>query len=734
MEPLRYLDFELKIIREKGGRYIAQVLHSPAGEATINFGFPFSEVKLKNLVLKLGRPRGSTRRIHSTEMEAARELGGKLFDTIFIGEVLACLKSSLDKASCQEEKTGLRLKLRLQEVPELADLPWEFLLDTSLNRFFAQSNQTPIVRYIEMPERIKPITVNLPLHLLVMVSSPTDYPHLDVERERSRLEEALDSLIKSGKVRVKWLENPTLTDLHHCLQEGDYHIFHVIGHGGFDKGREEGVLVLEDEQGRGWLADAHRIGTILHDHPSLRLAVLNSCEGARNSLNDPFAGVAAGLIRQGVPAVVAMQFEITDEAAIMFAGEFYAAVAQGFPVDAAVAEARKAIYIHNDIEWGTPVLYMRSSDGVLFDLTQKPAAEEKQADHSVGACIQLLTQKPTAEEITPSAHEHVVASPAYETVPKAQQPKSTEITPSRLPVAPYVRTLEGHKKAVNSVAFSPDGTIIASGAGGGLLWSNDNTVRLWRVSDGTLIRTLEGHNKQVNSVAFSPDGVVLASGSLDKTVRLWQFSDGKLLRTLEWYEEEVTSVTFSPDGTIIASTSGGATMWLCQVSNGALIRKLMGHDYGAQGVAFSPDGATVVSGSGDNLLWMWRVSDGELLRTLKRHKNYVRSMAFSPDGAILASGSDDKTVRLWQFSDGTLLRTLEGHKKWVTSVAFSPDGAILASGSGDNILRMWRVSDGKLLCKLEGHTKVVNSVAFSPDGKTLASGSDDKTVRLWRVK
>ena len=724
MEPLQYLDFELKIIREKGERYIAQVLHSPAGEATINFGFPFPDVKLENLILKLGRPRGSTRSIHSAEMDAARELGGKLFDTIFSGEVFACLKSSLDKVSCQEEKTGLRLKLRLQEVPELADLPWEFLLDTSLNRFFAQSNQTPIVRYIEMPERIKPITANLPLDLLVMISSPTDYPRLDVGREKSRLQEALDSLIRARNVRVKWLENPTLSDLHHCLQKGDYHILHFIGHGGFDKGKEEGVMVLGDEQGRGWLADAHRIGTIMHDHPSLRLAVLNFCEGARNSRTDFFAGVATGLIRQGVPAVVAMQFEITDEAAITFAGEFYAAIAQDFPVDAAVAEARKAIYIQpNDIEWGAPVLYMRSSDGVLFDLTQKPATEEKQADPSVDACIQLLTQKSTAEEIAPSAHE---------TVPKAQQPKSTEITLSMPPVAPYVRTLEGHKKAVNSVAFSPDGAIIASGAGGGLLWPNDNTVRLWRVSDGTLLRTLEGHNKQVTSVAFSPKGVVLASGSRDKTVRLWQFSDGKLLNTLEWYEEEITSVTFSSDGTIISATSGEIILRMCHVSDGALQRKLSGL-YG-EGVAFSPDGATMAAGIGDGIVRTWRVSDGKFLRTLKGHKNCVLSVAFSPDDMILASGSQDRTVRLWQFSDGTLLRTLEGHNKRVTSVAFSPDGAILASGSGDHIVRLWRVSDGKLLCKLEGHTKVVNSVAFSPDGKTLASGSDDKTVLLWRVK
>jgi hypothetical protein len=95
--------------------------------------------------------------------------------------------------------------------------------------------------------------------------------------------------------------------------------------------------------------------------------------GARNSRQDPFAGVATSLIRQGIPAVVAMQFEITDEAAITFASEFYAAVADGYPVDAAVSEARKAIYAHpNDVEWGTPVLYSRAPDGVLFNLQRDP--------------------------------------------------------------------------------------------------------------------------------------------------------------------------------------------------------------------------------------------------------------------------------------------------------------------------------------------------------------------------
>ncbi len=367
MERLHYLDFELKIERSDN-QYIARILQSPAGEATNIFTLPFSDDRLENLILKIGGPSSTIRGGHTVGMTAALELGGKLFDAVFAGDVRACFKNSLDIVKNMKE-TGLRLKLRLQDVPELAEIPWEFLFDATLNRFIARSNQTPIIRYIEMPERDKPLKMDLPLRVLVITSSPLDYCSLGVESERSSLEQALKPLSDSGQLSVRLLEKPTLSNLQHCLQEGDYNVFHFIGHGGFDEKTQEGVLLLEDGQGKGCFAEADIIGTFLHDLRSLRLVVLNSCEGARNSRTDPFAGVAASLIRQGIPAVVAMQFAITDSAAITFSSEFYSAISRGFPVDAAVVEARKAIYgSKNEIEWGTPVLYMRSPDGVLFDI------------------------------------------------------------------------------------------------------------------------------------------------------------------------------------------------------------------------------------------------------------------------------------------------------------------------------------------------------------------------------
>ncbi|HWC77110.1 MAG TPA: CHAT domain-containing protein, partial [Blastocatellia bacterium] len=542
MNRLLYLDFELKIERDADA-YIARVLHSPAGEAANSFVLPFSEDRLENLVLKIGRLRSTTRAVHTPEMEAARELGGQLFEAVFGNELRACLRSSLDLASRQEE-TGLRLKLRLQEVPELADPPWEFLLDPSRDRFLAQSNQTPIVRYLELPERIKPLALDLPLNVLVMMSSPSDQVRLDVEREKSHLQDALRSLSEQGRVNVTWLENATLTALQRCLRGGTYHVFHFIGHGGFHATTQEGVLVLEDAQGRGWQAGAHRIGTHLHDHRSLRLAVLNSCEGARNSRTDPFAGVAGTLIRQGVPAVVAMQFEITDEAAITFASEFYSSLAEGIPVDAAVAEARKAIYaLPNDVEWATPVLYMRSPDGVLFNPSQTLRVEKPRAA-PVESAARPSKQKSAskAERTTPAASKKAIADSKRAAAPAAKARSEPSI---RLRT---VRPLLGHTKTVHSVAFSPDGLTVASCAATGLIFG-DNTVRVWRVTDGKLLRTFTGHGHTVFSVAFSPDGQLLASGSADKTVRVWRLGKGKRSFELSHFEmAAVKSVAFSPDG------------------------------------------------------------------------------------------------------------------------------------------------------------------------------------------
>ena len=380
---MKYLDFDLSFERSDD-RYVARVLNSPGGQASATFSPPFSDLEVENFLLRVGRSRRTVRRIESPELVFAKLFGGKLFSEVFAGEVHTCLRNSLDDAARQN--VGLRLRLHLAGAPALADLPWEFLYNATLNRFLGLSIETPVVRYLELPERIRPVAVKPPLRVLMMISSPTDYPRLDVEREADKMREALAELEQRGVVMVERLEDATLSELQRRLRQREYHIFHFVGHGGFDEQAQDGILVLEDQEERGRRVSAQFIGTLLHDHRPLRLAILNACEGARASRADPFAGTAQTLVQQGVPAVIAMQFEVTDDAAICFTREFYSAIAGGYPVDAALGESRKAIFADvSEIEWGTPVLYMRAPDGRIFDV--EPVAGVEHAPPPIDALL-----------------------------------------------------------------------------------------------------------------------------------------------------------------------------------------------------------------------------------------------------------------------------------------------------------------------------------------------------------
>ena len=406
---MEYRDFDLLIERQAQG-YRAQVLSSPAGQATADFVLPFSDIELENCLLRLGRPARTVRRIESTEMSTAKSFGAALFNAVFSGDVRACLRSSVDEA--KRDNAGIRVRLRLAD-PALADLPWEFLYIQSVNRFLALSVQTPLVRYMDLPEVLQPIAVTPPIRVLAMISSPTDYPSLDVEGEWQRLNEALGDLIKAGTLSLERMEEATLAALQRRLRRSQYHIFHFIGHGEFDQTLQEGVLLLEREKQRGHRVGSQYLGMLLHDHESLRVAVLNACEGARTSKQDPFAGSAQTLVQQGIPAVIAMQFEIADDVASTFAHELYGALADGYPIDAAVTEARKAIFATGrEVEWATPVLYLRAPDGRIFDIDRpavnvdRPAAG---ADHRLAASPPVLVSLANAELDLPA---RAAASPA----------------------------------------------------------------------------------------------------------------------------------------------------------------------------------------------------------------------------------------------------------------------------------------------------------------------------------
>jgi DNA-binding beta-propeller fold protein YncE len=282
-----------------------------------------------------------------------------------------------------------------------------------------------------------------------------------------------------------------------------------------------------------------------------------------------------------------------------------------------------------------------------------------------------------------------------------------------------------HTQCVSSVAFSPDGTRLASG-------SLDNTVRVWDARSGQQLLALKGHTDTVTSVAFSPDGTRLASGSDDQTVKVWDARSGQQLLALKGHRG---GVAFSPDGTRLATGSRDQTVKVWDARSGQQLLALKGHAGGVTSVAFSPDGTRLASGSWDWTVKVWDARSGQELLNLKGHTKQVQSVAFSPDGTRLASDSGQNTVKVWDARSGQQLLTLKGHTEWVSSVAFSPDGRHLASGSGwfgkPGEVKVWDAQSGQEVLTLkEQGMWGVSSVAFSPDGQRIAC-ADGEAVTVY---
>ena len=309
--------------------------------------------------------------------------------------------------------------------------------------------------------------------------------------------------------------------------------------------------------------------------------------------------------------------------------------------------------------------------------------------------------------------------------------------------------LPGHATEVRSLAFSPDGSILASG-------HLDGLVGLWDTADGRP-RSLNGHSRAaghpgvVNSVAFSPDGATLASGS--HTVDLRDVASGHLQRTLDrrtW----AGAVAFSPDGTILASGHGSGLVQLWDLASGQLTA-ILEHPTPPRSLSFSPDGSTLASAGQDEEILLWDVASGRLRDILDPRRARigslsVTSLSFSPDGSTLAAANSKDIILLWDAASGRLKDIFEGltEAQWVAlgaswswddlendfySLAYSPDGATLAAAGSSGRILVWDAVSGRLMTAFEGHADA-RCVAFSPTRTILASGHGDGTIHLWDME
>lgn len=285
----------------------------------------------------------------------------------------------------------------------------------------------------------------------------------------------------------------------------------------------------------------------------------------------------------------------------------------------------------------------------------------------------------------------------------------------------------------DGTAFSPDGTILASGSG-------DRTVKLWTVSHFNLelLDTLTGHTAWLERIAFSPDGTMLATSASNKQIHLWNvqnINEPKLHLALGGWNNWVRSICFSPDGYDGYTLASGSDDWavrLWDVETGELRRELRQHQERVQSVAFSPDGKTLVSGSWDFTIKFWDVNTGQCLETLNKHTDNIYVVAFSPDGRFLASTGDDRHIELWDAQTKQHLMTKICPPK-LFGLAFSPDNKTIAIGGLAPEVQLWNIEKNETLTGFFGHTGEITSLAFSPNGTLLATSNYDKTVCLWDV-
>jgi len=384
-----YEDFVIQVGGRREEGHTVQVLKSPAGEGRSSFKLALSLAQINTLLTPRGGDvRGAPaveavepgrdlrmRASDATARLAAQQVGDQLFRGLFSGQVKSLYDQSLGSLSSRAG-CGLRIKLKFdaqdQELAQLISVPWEFLWRGETHDFLSLSRLSPVVRYLDVPRPAAPILLESVLRVLVVVSSPRGLQALNVLQERANLEAACQSW---KGVEITVLEGADSAAIRRHLLEKPFHVLHFIGHGGFDPAQGEGVLFFERPDGQPEPVSGQSLATFLKDFKTLGLVFLNACDTARadSSGVNPFSGVAGALVLGGLPAVVAMQFPISDRAAIAFSTAFYQRLAVGDPVDASVVEGRQAILaaVPGTHEWGTPVLFLRVPDGTVF---QSPAS------------------------------------------------------------------------------------------------------------------------------------------------------------------------------------------------------------------------------------------------------------------------------------------------------------------------------------------------------------------------
>jgi WD40 repeat protein len=285
--------------------------------------------------------------------------------------------------------------------------------------------------------------------------------------------------------------------------------------------------------------------------------------------------------------------------------------------------------------------------------------------------------------------------------------------------------------SVQSVAFRPDGQVLA--IGGGTVGVSGSVLLYDMNSKKPLPLTLGGHTDIVYSVAWSRDGKLLATGSHDKTARLWNATTGKEMQVLKEHSDAVTRVCFAPDGNSLYTTSLDKTLRRFGVGDGKLIRAFSGHNDAIYALALSPDGKGLISSGIEPRLRWWNPDDGNTTRYSDGSSGQVNEVLFSVDGKRMVSADAGGNVRLWDAGSGGQQRALEGAGEWLYAVAMSADGKWVAGGGADGVVRLWQSDNAALRLSLVcGYPseKGFEWLAVTAEGYYQASSAWDTKTRF----
>ncbi|MCX5300200.1 CHAT domain-containing protein [Streptomyces sp. NBC_00193] len=753
-------DLELEVSRTRPDEYEVRVVHAAAGgEPSAALQLDVDGLLNRRAALEatvLASSVQARRAVSATE-EPVRQVGQQLFEALFTGPVYGTYRASSGVA--QERQQRLRIILRLK-TPELALLPWETLFDPDAEVYLCR--QEPLVRHVPARYTPEPLQVKPPLRILAVIASPRGLPLLDTDAERGRLEEALAEQIDAGRVELTWVPQASWDRVHGRLLEGEWHVLHFIGHGDYDESADEGLIALVDSGGGADLVEASRLADLLGEaRPTPRLVVLNSCASAQGGTRDVFSSTGATLVRSGISAAAAMQFTVSDRAAIRFAHGFYAALAHGRRIDEAAQSGRIAILgtSRRTLEWITPVLYVRGDTTQLFTFTAespslsvpdpppggrrdvplralyvRAAAEVRVGRHSraielLDDLLMLDPDNPDAVALRDTAVHQRRLAEAYEQATDAEA--AGDWAAAIDAYTEILRTDQGYLDAVARRESCRARQHIA-----------DLEAELRYHADAGRWQAVIQVSEDLHGLdpaAADPDGLAThARRTLREAEHERLYAEARRAEDAgDWAVASARYGELAADGGYRDAAQRRAVSQEIDELRTALHERVAAQDWVK--VLETITKLTVVQApTADEYAALADLARREITFNPPKlasidFEDEVLSLSWDPAGQSIAVAGKSRWARVYDTSGAERLKVKGGSMRSVVSaVAFSADGYRIATGNTSRAARVWDAATGRLLLEVS-HGACVNALAFSPEGARFATGGSDAMVRVWDV-